>query len=838
MDIEETEYDEKGNVIRTVSYNSLDSSSKFYKESEYNEQGQTVADIDESGENRTEYEYIPGTNVVRSQKLPNGSKFSYGHDIDDTVTSITQSTDDGEGNSTQTTYTYGLPTQHISGNNTVWYSYDYKRRTKTVNLNGVDYIRNTYTDGTGTNNDTIRTDFVSRDGVKYDRVTVTKNKRGDVLSVETAEVDKQTGRTGTEVYSYSYEYDNKHRVTKIKCDGGTLETNVYDSLDRQTKHTFGNNTHETRYNAFGNVSTDTIKFNNSETDKLVYSYTYTDDSARELKTISVSDYTEEYEQDCLGRKKKNSQKLGTVTYTQRYGYYKVGDHATNRVNTIYYGKDGKTDGKTTYTYDNLGNITSVNIDGKQRYKYGFDKVGRLISEKDIENNREVCYTYDDSGNILTKSVNGVITDYRYADGTDRLMSFGDETFEYDGMGNPTKYRGLDCAWEKGRQLKQISDGTNTVTFTYDVFGIRTSKTVDNVTTHYVYENGKLLRQVTGNERIDFIYGRDGIIGFKLNNVPYLYRKNLFGDVVEIYDQNGNVVGKYSYSAFGECSIELDTDSIATKNPIRYRGYYYDKELNLYYLKSRYYDPEVGRFITIDDLSYLDPENINGLNLYAYCGNDPVMRMDENGNAWWEWLLGALLIVAVVAVTVVTAGAAALAIGTAIGVGSSLVGAAMVGATIGGLVAGGFELVSQGIATNWGSVNFGALAIESFTGAAYGAVSGMMGATTSAGLRLGLRGGIVAISGLNSALHGINSGKSAAEIWAGVGMSMAASIVLQGVMTGWDTHLGKTSSSVLELAKLDGNLFNMLDKTLIGIIQAGKTIWRNLKQPILDWVKGW
>ncbi len=406
------------------------------------------------------------------------------------------------------------------------------------------------------------------------------------------------------------------------------------------------------------------------------------------------------------------------------------------------------------------------------------------------------------------------------------------------MGNPTKYRDMACQWEKGRQLAQISDGANTVSFTYDVFGIRTSKTVGNLVTHYVYENGKLLRQKTGNDTIDFIYGRDGVIGFTLNNVPYLYRKNLFGDVVEIYDQSGNAVGKYSYTAFGECDVVLDTDGIATSNPIRYRGYYYDKELNLYYLKSRYYDPEVGRFITIDDLSYLDPENINGLNLYAYCGNDPVMRMDENGNAWWEWLLGALLIVAVVAVTVVTAGAAALAIGTAIGVGSSLVGAAMVGATIGGLVAGGLEFISQGVATKWGDVDFGALAIESFTGAAYGAVSGMMGATTSAGLRLGLRGGIVAISGLNSALHGINSGKSAAEIWAEVGMSMAISVLLQSVMVGADAYIGKTSTSILELYKLDGRLFTMANKLLIGAVSAAKTLWRNSKDYIINWAKGW
>ncbi len=72
------------------------------------------------------------------------------------------------------------------------------------------------------------------------------------------------------------------------------------------------------------------------------------------------------------------------------------------------------------------------------------------------------------------------------------------------------------------------------------------------------------------------------------------------------------------------------------------GYYYDNETNLYYLQSRYYDPQTHRFINMDSIEYLDPENINGLNLFAYCGNNPVVRVDYNGNAWWDWLLGAVI----------------------------------------------------------------------------------------------------------------------------------------------------------------------------------------------------
>ena len=216
------------------------------------------------------------------------------------------------------------------------------------------------------------------------------------------------------------------------------------------------------------------------------------------------------------------------------------------------------------------------------------------------------------------------------EGTDRLTSYGAETIEYDGMGNPKSYRGSELTWEKGRRLTSIKEGPEEVTFGYDVFGQRNKKTAGGETTNYIYENGKLLRQITGSEVMTFIYGSEGIIGFKLGTSKYLYRKNVLGDVEEIYDESGTLVGKYSYTAFGECEIETDVNGIATKNPIRYRGYYFDEETGFYYLKTRYYDPETGRFITIDDVSYLAPDIINGLNLYAYCGNNPVMKVDPNG----------------------------------------------------------------------------------------------------------------------------------------------------------------------------------------------------------------
>ena len=137
--------------------------------------------------------------------------------------------------------------------------------------------------------------------------------------------------------------------------------------------------------------------------------------------------------------------------------------------------------------------------------------------------------------------------------------------------------------------------------------------------------------------MEFIYDQSGIAGIKYNNATYFYRKDAQGNIIALLDSSGNTVVKYRYDAWGNHAVQdengadiADASHIGNRNPFRYRGYYYDTETELYYLQTRYYDPETGRFITIDGIEYLDPKTINGLNLYAYCGNNPVMNVDPMG----------------------------------------------------------------------------------------------------------------------------------------------------------------------------------------------------------------
>ena len=170
---------------------------------------------------------------------------------------------------------------------------------------------------------------------------------------------------------------------------------------------------------------------------------------------------------------------------------------------------------------------------------------------------------------------------------------------------------------------------------YTADGLRVSKTVGNSSTsHYIYNGTTLVQEKTvtssGTKYITFLYNGEGLTGFVYDNTLYTYRKNLFGDIIAVY-QGSTKVAEYAYDAYGKCTVILNTAGIATINPFRYRSYYFDSDLGLYYLQSRYYDPETGRFINADDVSCLDPQSIHGLNLYAYCLNNPVMYVDPSGH---------------------------------------------------------------------------------------------------------------------------------------------------------------------------------------------------------------
>ena len=300
------------------------------------------------------------------------------------------------------------------------------------------------------------------------------------------------------------------------------------------------------------------------------------------------------------------------------------------------------DGRTIeYEYDAEERITKVidSVDGTTEYTY--DALGQLLTER-LNGHIINSMTYDTYGNIISKNGQTYFYDSTWHD---LLTGIESESIEYDAQGNPVKYLGHTLTWEKGRQLKSFDNNT----YTYNANGIRTSKTVNGVKHEYTLDGTKILKETWGDNTLIPLYdNEDSVCGIIYNDYAYYFLKNLQGDVISITNNKGKVVASYSYDAWGVCTIVSDnTGIIARVNPFRYRGYYYDVEIGLYYLQSRYYAASVGRFINSDALLSCDIDKRSiSTNLFVYSTNTPVNEADYAGNIPWKKicyvLVGALM----------------------------------------------------------------------------------------------------------------------------------------------------------------------------------------------------
>ena len=221
-------------------------------------------------------------------------------------------------------------------------------------------------------------------------------------------------------------------------------------------------------------------------------------------------------------------------------------------------------------------------------------------------------------------------------------------------------------------------GTTNVSYEYNENGIRKSKTVGTETTEYFLDGSTIVALKKGSDVLWFLYDADGQrLGFTYNGTPYLYVYNGTGDVMGIVDDTLATVVEYTYDAWGKVlSVSGSAvGTIGTLNPFRYRGYVYDEETGLYYVSSRYYDPEIGRWINADGQISGVGGDIRGYNLFAYCFNNPVNMSDPTGN-WPSWgqVFAAVATVAVAAVFVAAVVASAGAVGVAAGVAAASIGA--------------------------------------------------------------------------------------------------------------------------------------------------------------------
>ena len=278
-----------------------------------------------------------------------------------------------------------------------------------------------------------------------------------------------------------------------------------------------------------------------------------------------------------------------------------------------------------------------NIVEDENNHYTYDEYGELVN---VSGEHNSSYTYDSRGNMLTKTVDGETTEFSYDSMVwkDQLTAVDGKELTYDSNGNLISYDGKEYTWSHGKRLESITDGENTYTYKYNSDGIRTSKTINGTTIEFDVLGSVILS--CGNMYFQYNNGRP--VGFVYKDVQYFYITNLSGDIVGITDDGGNQIAGYSYDEWGKLlSITTaeegneEQQKIAELNSLRYRGYYYDNETGYYYLQSRYYDPEIGRFISADSFEYIDTDGKYRTNAYAYCLNNPIAYADPSGTeAGW------------------------------------------------------------------------------------------------------------------------------------------------------------------------------------------------------------
>ena len=319
-----------------------------------------------------------------------------------------------------------------------------------------------------------------------------------------------------------------------------------------------------------------------------------------------------------------------------------------------------------YTYDNNGNITALKQGSAIKESYTYDALNQLTRVNSLVTNKTTVYAYDNGGNITgvkeyaytTGPLDGLTpTDtktYTYGNTSwpDLLTAYDGTPITYDAIGNPTSYRGASMTWS-GRRLSSYSKSGVTVSYVYNESGIRTQKTVDGTTTEYFLSGSTILAEKAGSNITWYLYDSLGNpVGYEYGGAKYWYITNLQGDILYVVNSAGTPIGSYTYSPYGDftATVLSSSDSTAfSANHLTYRGYYYDAETGLYYVSSRYYDPETRRFVNADDVKVLtvEPGEMTEKNLYAYCNNNPVNFQDKEGEfalaAEGVWLTANILV---------------------------------------------------------------------------------------------------------------------------------------------------------------------------------------------------
>ncbi len=604
---------------------------------EYTPDGHRIAKTTDALGNVTKYEYDVNTGLLNWVQYPEDEqgthRTEYEYDEMFRMTQAEMYLDDD--NTLSANYTYEKGKLKTIQTPSTTYSFDYGTfdlRTK-VQVGSRTLAEYDYDD----NNRLIELDYGNDDNVQYEYDNLGRIVKESYWKDEADECDAFV----------AYTYDNDGNLATV-FDSATQVTTTYyyDLLGRALYYTKADASGQIQsvqytYDEKNNLSGLTESVGNS-----TQGYEYKYDENNRIEIVTVGDTTVTYHYDAFSRLVERETKQGDTTVkTETYTYVNPTANTTSMQVASYAVTAGGVTTTWTYTYDANGNILTIS-DGTHTTSYVYDSANQLIEEYNEAEEYAHFWVYDNAGNIQTRTeydytggVLGEITDmvnYAYNDATwgDLLTAYDNQGITYDGIGNPANDGTWTYEWQKGRQLKSMSEiGGDTVwTYTYDADGMRTSRTGDGKTYTYTYNGSQLVQMTVGENTLRFTYDAAGTpLTVTYNGTTYYYVTNIQGDVVAIVNASGAEQVKYTYGAWGQLLSTTGTlaTTLGTHNPLRYRGYVYDTETALYYLQSRYYDPDVGRFINLDKFASTG-QGLLGLNMFAYCLNQPVLYFDSSG----------------------------------------------------------------------------------------------------------------------------------------------------------------------------------------------------------------
>ncbi len=646
LDIFEEVRDEYGNTVTKTVFSEGEFGT-LYSSSEYGNNGNDLIGSRDTRGKTTLYSVDADTSKTEKITDRAGNITEYKYDVSGNIIKVVKKNSEGTELSS-ISYTYNEvknPTEITRGDGMKYtVDYDAFNNLKSIGINGKTekLITYAYKSGSGrvksavyANGDVMKLTYNKLGQVIYEKWYSSDNTISPIASYEyiynsegklTSTIDFKALKE----YTYTYDIANLSKYTEksIVFDGDIIKSRTVD-FSIVYEYDDGRLVRTNYISADGSVRTVNTEYPEKENRIVRFE--------AGGKTVTSRSKT-----DGFGRKTFDELQLGTGFVSRQFSYYGgqvTEEHVENDklksspttalVSQIVY-----TDGRTiSYEYDAEERITKITDTEDGVTEYTYDALGQLLTE--VKNGTVVnTMTYDEYGNILTK--NDMV--YTYGNGVwrDLLTGYCGKTISYDAQGNPLNYLGKTLSWDKGRQLKSFGN----ISYTYNASGIRTSKTVGLTKHRYILDGTKILKETWGNNTIIPLYGNEGdTCGIIYNGEPYYFLKNLQGDIISITDKSGNTVAKYSYDAWGVCTIVSDSSNcdIAEVNPYRYRGYYYDSEIGLYYLQSRYYDPAICRILSADDIIFIG-DNILSNNLYVYCGNDPINHIDNSGRSWSDiWI---------------------------------------------------------------------------------------------------------------------------------------------------------------------------------------------------------